>query len=58
MKQHTLLKKLLSILPPRQKANFLLILVMDAGHIVQRGTYAQLERTPGIFQDMALGKLR
>lgn len=34
------------------------ILVMDAGHIVQRGTYAQLERTPGIFQDMALGKLR
>ena len=34
------------------------ILVMDAGHIVQRGTYAQLERTPGIFQNMALGKLR
>ena len=34
------------------------ILVMDAGHIVQRGTYAQLERTPGIFQDIALGKLR
>ena len=31
---------------------------MDAGHIVQRDTYAQLERTPGIFQDMALGKLR
>ena len=30
MKQHTLLKKLLSILPPRQKANFLLILLILA----------------------------
>ena len=33
------------------------ILVMDGGRIVQRGTYAQLESVPGIFQDMALGKL-
>ncbi len=33
------------------------ILVMDGGRIVQRGTYAQLEATPGIFQDMAQGKL-
>lgn len=30
MKQHTLFKKLLSILPPRQKANFLLILLILA----------------------------
>ena len=30
MKQHTVLKKLLSILPPRQKANFLLILLILA----------------------------
>ena len=33
------------------------ILVMEGGRIVQRGTYAQLEATPGIFQDMAQGKL-
>ena len=33
------------------------ILVMDGGRIVQRGTYAQLESVPSIFQDMALGKL-
>ena len=30
MKQHTLFKKLISILPPRQKANFLLILLILA----------------------------
>lgn len=31
------------------------ILVMDHGQIVQRGTFRELEQTPGIFQDMARG---
>ena len=34
------------------------ILVMDKGHIVQRGTFAQLKAAPGIFQDMANGILK
>lgn len=34
------------------------ILVMDKGHIVQRGTFTQLKATPGIFQDMANGILK
>lgn len=34
------------------------ILVMDQGQIVQRGTYRQLEATPGIFRDMARGILK
>lgn len=34
------------------------ILVMDQGRIVQRGTYRQLEATPGIFRDMARGILK
>lgn len=34
------------------------IIVMDHGEIVQRGTYAQLESTPGLFRDMALGILK
>ena len=31
------------------------IIVMDKGCIVQRGTYRELESTPGLFRDMALG---
>ncbi len=31
------------------------ILVMDHGEIVQRGTYAELERAPGLFREMAHG---
>ena len=34
------------------------ILVMDRGRIVQRGTFRELESTPGIFQDMARGLLK
>lgn len=34
------------------------ILVMDQGQIVERGTFWDLEHTPGIFQDMALGRLK
>lgn len=34
------------------------ILVMDGGRIVQRGTFRELESTPGIFQDMARGLLK
>ena len=34
------------------------ILVMDQGRIVQRGTFRQLEETPGIFRDMARGILK
>lgn len=34
------------------------IIVMEHGEIVQRGTYAQLESTPGLFRDMALGILK
>lgn len=34
------------------------ILVMDQGCIVQRGTYRELEATPGIFRDMARGILK
>ena len=34
------------------------IIVMDKGQIVQRGTFAQLRNTPGIFQDMANGILK
>ncbi len=34
------------------------IIVMDHGEIVQRGTYAQLESTPGLFRGMALGILK
>ncbi len=34
------------------------IIVMDKGRIVQRGTFAQLKATPGIFQDMANGILK
>ncbi len=34
------------------------IIVMDKGQIVQRGTYRELEHTPGIFRDMALGVLK
>lgn len=34
------------------------IIVMDHGEIVQRGTYIQLESTPGLFRDMALGILK
>lgn len=34
------------------------ILVMDQGQIVQRGTYRQLEATPGFFRDMARGILK
>lgn len=34
------------------------IIVMDHSEIVQRGTYAQLESTPGLFRDMALGILK
>ena len=34
------------------------IIVMDGGRIVQRGSYAELEAAPGIFQDMARGVLR
>ena len=34
------------------------IIVMDKGQIVQRGTFAQLWNTPGIFQDMANGILK
>ena len=34
------------------------IIVMDKGQIVQRGTFAQLKATPGIFQDMANGILK
>lgn len=33
------------------------IIVMNQGRIVQRGTYRELESTPGIFRDMALGIL-
>lgn len=32
------------------------ILVIDEGKIVQRGTFTQLEHTPGLFQDMLKGK--
>ncbi len=31
------------------------IIVMDRGRIEQRGTYRELEGTPGLFRDMALG---
>ena len=31
------------------------IIVMDKGCIVQRGTFRELERAPGLFRDMALG---
>lgn len=34
------------------------ILVMDQGRIVERGTFRELESTPGIFQDMARGILK
>lgn len=34
------------------------IIVMDQGRIVQRGSYKELERVPGIFRDMALGVIR
>ena len=34
------------------------IIVMDQGRIVERGTYQELESTPGIFRDMALGVLK
>lgn len=34
------------------------ILVMDQGRIVQRGTFQELESTPGIFRDMARGILK
>lgn len=34
------------------------ILVMDAGQIVQRGTFQNLSQQPGIFQDMARGVLK
>lgn len=34
------------------------IIVIDHGEIVQRGTYTQLESTPGLFRDMALGILK
>lgn len=34
------------------------ILVMDHGQIVQRGTFRELEQTPGVFQDMARGVLK
>ena len=34
------------------------ILVMDAGQIVQRGTFQDLSRQPGIFRDMARGVLK
>lgn len=34
------------------------IIVMENGRIVQRGTFAALKNTPGIFQDMALGVLK
>ena len=34
------------------------IIVMDKGRICQRGSFVQLEQTPGIFRDMALGLLK
>ena len=34
------------------------IIVMDKGEIVERGTFRELERRPGIFRDMALGILK
>lgn len=34
------------------------IIVMEKGRIVQRGTFAELKDTPGIFRDMALGILK
>ncbi len=34
------------------------IVVMDKGQIVQRGKFDELEATPGIFRDMALGILK
>ena len=34
------------------------IVVMDKGQIVQKGTFDELEATPGIFRDMALGILK
>ena len=34
------------------------ILVIDGGRIVERGTFRELESTPGIFQDMARGLLK
>ncbi len=34
------------------------IIVMDKGRIVQKGKYDELEATPGIFRDMALGILK
>ena len=34
------------------------ILVMDQGRIVERGTFRELENTPGIFRDMARGILK
>ncbi len=34
------------------------ILVMDQGRIVERGTFRELENTPGIFRDMARGVLK
>ncbi len=34
------------------------IIVMDKGRIVQKGKYDELEATPGVFRDMALGILK
>ncbi len=34
------------------------IIVMDKGQIVQKGKFDELEATPGIFRDMALGLLK
>lgn len=34
------------------------IIVMDAGEIVQRGSYQALKEVPGIFQDMERGILK
>lgn len=34
------------------------IIVMNQGRIAERGTYGELESTPGIFRDMALGILK
>ena len=34
------------------------IIVIDRGEIVAKGTYQELERQPGIFQDMARGRMK
>lgn len=34
------------------------IIVIDQGQILQRGSYQELEHSPGIFRDMALGVLK